>query len=238
MALAYQRKPYGLILGTGDNVYYGDLPDRIDDVLYEPYGPLLNAGVAFRPVLGNHDTSNDDEIMPIWATLGMPNRYYSFVRGPVEFFALDSNNMDADQTEWLRDHLKCSDSRWQIVYFHHPLYSSGSHGSDIILREQIESILIEGGADIVFNGHDHDYERTTPQHDIVYVVTGAGAKVTSVGTSDFTVVSKAEQHFLLIEIDDDIMTVEAISDDSEVLDTFVVSPRIAQTPCASFTKGY
>ncbi len=61
-----------------------------------------------------------------------------------------------------------------MVYLHHPLYSSGEHGSTIELRHVMESILASGGADIVFAGHDHNYERTLPQQGVTHVVTGGG----------------------------------------------------------------
>ena len=174
MAETYRRQPFGLLLTTGDNVYYGDVADRANQVIHKPYGPLFDAGVEFRPVLGNHDIDEQDDMPEILATLGMSRRYYSFTSGPVEFFALDSNRMDGDQLAWLIGRLSCSDREWQVVYLHHPLYSSGRHGSDVALRETLEPVLVAGGADIVFAGHDHDYERTLPQHGIVHVVTGGG----------------------------------------------------------------
>ncbi len=45
MARTYQRQPFGLLLTTGDNVYYGDITDRVEDVVAKPYKPLFDAGV-------------------------------------------------------------------------------------------------------------------------------------------------------------------------------------------------
>ena len=129
------------------------------------------------------------------------------------------------------ERLSCSDSLRQVVYLHHPLYSSGRHGSDTALRERLEPILVTGGADIVFAGHDHDYERSTPQHGIVHVVTGSGAKLTSVGTSNFTAVGKSELHFLLVSASENGMEIQAINTDGMVTDSFSIEPRQGLAPC-------
>ena len=133
--------------------------------------------------------------------------------------------MDGDQLSWLLKRLSCSASPWQVVYMHHPIYSSGKHGSDMELREALEPILIAGGADLVLAGHDHNYERTTPQHGIVHIVTGAGAKLRRAGSSDFTVASESKLHFLLVEASEDSMHIQAISADGTVMDSLSVGPQ-------------
>ena len=192
MAQAYQEQPYEHLLTVGDNVYGGTVADRAAEVIDRPYRPLFVAGVSFRPSLGNHDVEDPDDLPLTLATLGMPRRYYQFSDGPVDFFALDSNRMDGDQLTWLEKGLSCSDRRWQVAYLHHPIYSSGKHGSDRDLREVLEPVLVRGGADVLLAGHDHNYERTTPQEGIVHIVTGGGAKLRGVGARDFTVVSKSK----------------------------------------------
>ena len=238
MAQTYQRQPFGLLLTTGDNVYFGGVVGRVKAVVDKPYRPLFDAGVEFRPALGNHDVDQDDDdgndLPSTLAALSMPNRYYHFTRGPVDFFALDSNAMDEDQLTWLAGRLTCSENRWQVVYLHHPLYSSGVHGSGLELRSALESTLVSGGADIVFTGHDHNYERTLPQQGITYVVTGGGgAHIRPVGSSYFTVVNDADHHFVVVNVVDDTMRVTALDSDGETLDDFVLGPRAAQSPCSA-----
>ena len=55
MAQTYRSEPFGLLLTTGDNVYFGRVVNRVQDVVDKPYRPLFGAGVEFRPALGNHD---------------------------------------------------------------------------------------------------------------------------------------------------------------------------------------
>ena len=162
----------------------------------------------------------------------MPRRYYRFSDGPVDFFALDSNWMDGGQLAWLEKGLICSDRRWQVVYLHHPIYSSGKHGSDMDLREVLEPVLVRGGADVLLAGHEHNYERTTPREGIVHVITGGGGKdLRDVGSSDFTVVSKSEFHFLLVEVVDDSMEIKAINVDGAIIDSFSIEPRPGGASC-------
>src|SRR6185369_7521082 len=49
-----------------------------------------------------------------------------------------------------------------LAYWHTPRFSSGEHG-DSTLIQAFWDILYAGGADVVLNGHDHDYERFAPQ---------------------------------------------------------------------------
>jgi hypothetical protein len=131
----------------------------------------------FFPSLGNHDwyTPGAQPYLDYFALPGN-ERYYEFVRGDVHLFAIDSDEHEPDgidasskQAAWLEAGLRSSKSAWQIVYMHHPPYSSASHGSSVRLRWP----YAEWGADLVLAGHDHTYERVE-QNGIVYVVNGLG----------------------------------------------------------------
>ena len=127
-----------------------------------------------------------------WATTTIPNqrlykpfnmngeRYYTFKKGNVRFFALDSNYFDQTQADWLEKALAESTEDWKICFFHHPLYSSGGrHGSEVDLRAQLEPLFLKHGVQVVFAGHEHFYERLKPQKGIYYFVNGGGAKLRS-----------------------------------------------------------
>ena len=62
-----------------------------------------------------------------------------------------------------------SDAPWKFVYFHHPAYSSGPHGPHPLMQWP----FAEWGADAVFQGHDHNYERVRVD-DLPYFVSGLG----------------------------------------------------------------
>ena len=82
-----------------------------------PYKPLLDANIPFYASLGNHDDPNQRYYKPF----GMGGqRFYTYQKKDVRFFALDSNYMDKDQQTWLEKELSGSNAKWKIAYFHHP----------------------------------------------------------------------------------------------------------------------
>lgn len=237
MAETYQRTPFGLVAHLGDICYYGNFEDRYEDVFRRPMGPLLDAGVGFELAIGNHDAAlrhSDEGIEEIEAELrllGTPGRYYGTTHGPADFFYLDSSVPgvfgpdSSTQWEWLDAMLAASTGQWKIVALHHPLYSSGRHGSTVGARERLEPILARHAVDLVLAGHDHDYERTHPQHGVTYVVSGGGCKTTAVGQSRFTAASASILHFLLIDIEDDRLTGSCVAVDGAIVDQFELRAR-------------
>jgi 3',5'-cyclic AMP phosphodiesterase CpdA len=230
MARTYRQHPFGLVALLGDISYYGNFEARYDDVFRRPMAPLIDAGVGFELAIGNHDADlrfSDESLAEIEAELrllGTPSRYYMTTHGPADLFYLDSSLPgvfgpgSSTQWEWFDDTLASSTSQWKIVLLHHPLYSSGRHGSTVGARERLEPILARHHVDLVLAGHDHDYERTHPQNGITYLVSGGGCKTTSVGRSSFTAAAASILQFLLIDIDDDRLTARCISVDGQVAD--------------------
>ena len=101
--------------------------------------------------------------------------YYSFDYGNIHFICLDSqasntntietNGSDGPMAIWLRQDLASTTSTWIIAFWHHPPYSKGSHNSDtegqmVNMRTNFNPILENGGVDLVFLGHSHNYERS------------------------------------------------------------------------------
>jgi predicted MPP superfamily phosphohydrolase len=170
MARFHEKFPYDFVLTMGDNLYGGESTADFKRKFEDPYKPLLDAGVKFFAVLGNHDNPNQRFYKPFNMN---GKRYYDFRRGDTEFFALDSNYMDPEQIGWLKKELSGSDAKWKICYFHHPLYSHAKmHGSDTDLRKTLEPLFQQYGVRVVLSGHEHVYERVKPQHGIYYFVLG------------------------------------------------------------------
>jgi hypothetical protein len=143
---------------------------------------------AFFPSMGNHDYTDATPAPRTYLTYfrlpgaGFTNtsgseRYYDFVQGPVHFFVLDSNTQEpagtsstSRQAKWLKKQLAASTSTWNVVYDHHPPYSSDSkHGSTTRMKWPFAT----WGADVVLSGHAHVYERMN-RNGIVYFVNGLG----------------------------------------------------------------
>jgi hypothetical protein len=180
-----------LVITTGDNNYPSGAASTIDANIGQFYHAFIGnyAGAyglgaslnRFFPSLGNHDwvAANAQPYLDYFTLpSGSPGgeRYYRFTWGPLELFALDSDPHEPDgitsaspQAQWLQAGLAASDRPWQLVYMHHPPYSSGLHGSTAALQWPYAA----WGVDAVLAGHDHFYERLVVD-GIPYFVVGAG----------------------------------------------------------------
>jgi 3',5'-cyclic AMP phosphodiesterase CpdA len=214
--------PFAFVLMLGDNIYEG--PASRDDYqrkFEEPYRRLLDHGVKFYATLGNHDDPRE-VIYPLFNMDG--ERYYSFsppedlltrIATRVEFFAVDSTNLDRTQLRWLGERLDMSTAAWKVCFFHHPLYTSGryrrwSRGFRLIL----EPLLVEHGVNAVFSGHEHIYQRTELQSGIQYFVSGGAGSLRPGDGAPASYVARSfdtDYHFMLIEIDGDALYFQAIS---------------------------
>lgn len=173
----HDQRPFDTVLMLGDNIYTSGKASDIKPKFELPYAALLQRGVKFYAVLGNHDVRNGRTVQVNYGNFNMGGRtYYSFTKadGLIEFFALDSTSFNDAQLKWLEGALSASRAQWKIPFFHHPLYSSGKmHGSDEKLRAKLEPLFIKHGVAVVLAGHEHFYERTKPQQGILYFVCGA-----------------------------------------------------------------
>ena len=228
-AIAEQAEidPYDILMLLGDNVYPAGDPERIRATVFEPFGPLLDAGTELFAILGNHDEMSGTGDAQLEA-LGMPGRWYAVERGDMLGIALDSTiPTDPEQLAWLEETLAESDATWKLVGFHHPPYSSGMHGSNETVRDTFVPIFERYGVQIVFSGHEHDYQRSDPINGITYIVTGAASRTRRTGTEDFTAVAYSTHHYVDMNIYDDHILLRAIDQDGEQFDEVVIPVRMA-----------
>jgi hypothetical protein len=226
---AYQRQAFPLVIMVGDNIYGSERPQDFVRKFEAPYRPLLDAGVKFYASLGNHDSREQRYYKPY----NMEGKLYYSLTSPeqdVRFFALDSTYLDKPQVEWLEKELSGSKERWKIPFFHHPPYSSGGrHGSDLRLRAAVEPLFIQHGVTVVFTGHDHFYERTRPQQGITYFVTGSAGKLARGDLRNNSPLMARgfdnDQAFMVVNIDGDRLTFQAISRSGTIVDSGVIERR-------------
>jgi predicted phosphodiesterase len=228
----YRAKfPFPFVVMMGDNLYGGDAPRDYQKEFETPYKPLLDAGVKFYASLGNHDNPNQRLYKPFNMN---GERYYTFkpANSSVRFFALDSNYVDDKQLAWLDKELAASGSDWKIMFFHHPLYSSGeTHGSADQQRELLEPVFLKHGVNVVLSGHEHFYERIKPQKGIAYFILGNSAKLRRGDLLKTNLTAKGWDlgyGFMLMEIVGDDLTFQMISDKGETIDTGSVH-RVGKT---------
>jgi hypothetical protein len=234
MAAFHGLFPFDLVIMLGDNIIGADAPADMRKKFEAPYKALLDAGVVFRAVLGNHDNPTQ-RFYELFNMGG--ERYYAFraskgegpklAEGGVRFFALDTDYLDQPQVEWLEKELSSSSSDWKIAFFHHPLYSSGgAHGSALESRAILEPLFVKYGVSAVFSGHDHFYERIKPQKGgIVYWVSGAGGRLRNGDLTATAMTAKGfdtDNHFMIVEITGDQLHFQAISRTGETIDSGVV----------------
>jgi predicted MPP superfamily phosphohydrolase len=226
MVAARTRFPFDFVIMLGDNLYGSqDVVSKFE----RPYSKLLQAGVPFYATLGNHD----DPAKRTYKGFNMGGeRYYTFARGPVRFFVFDTNIMDGTQVTWIEETLKQSSDPWKIVYFHHPLYSDGDrHGSNIELRVILEPLFVRHGVSAVFSGHEHFYERITPQKGITYFIEGSSGQLRKGNVNRSAMTASAfdqDQTFMLIEIVGDQLNFETISRTGTIVDSGVIPRRQAE----------
>jgi predicted phosphodiesterase len=214
--------PFAFVIMLGDNIYEG--PATAADYVRkfeEPYRVLLDAGVKFFAVLGNHDDPRQVHYKPFnmngerYYTLAPPGDLLAKIATRVEFFAIDSTNLDRPQVRWLDERLAMSTAEWKIVFLHHPLYTSGRYrNASRAHRWALEPLFVRHGVDVVFSGHEHIYQRSELQSGIQYFVSGGAGSLRLGDGVPASYVAKTyddDYHFMLVEIDGDDLHFQAIS---------------------------
>ncbi|MEA2290988.1 MAG: hypothetical protein QOF17_8 [Solirubrobacteraceae bacterium] len=175
---------YHRILALGDNQYNKGTLTEFTGAFDPTWGrmkPLIS------PVAGNHEyqTAGAQGYFDYFngvgqstgpaAPLGDP--WYEFTLGSWHIIALDSDCAEARvggcgtgsaQEAWLRASLAASTAACTLVYWHHPLYTTGNGDGDGLPMATIWQDLAGAGAELVLNGHSHSYQRYAP-------LDGAGA---------------------------------------------------------------
>ena len=225
-----ERANFTFTIMVGDNIYGSERPQDFEKKFETPYKPLLDAGVTFYAALGNHDDPNQRFYKPF--NMG-GERFYTFTKGTIDFFVLDSNYMDRKQLDWFERALKESKSEWKMAYFHHPLYSSGAtHGSETDLRDLLEPLFIKYGMNVVFAGHEHFYERIKPQKGIYYFTCGGSAKLregdVQTGSGLTEKADDIDNTFMAVEVAGNMFNFQTVSGSGATVDSgaFQRSPKL------------
>ena len=235
----------------GDNNYPSGAASTIDQMVGKYYQEFIgnysgkygpgSADNRFFPALGNHDwrTRLGSPALPTpyldYFSLPGNERYYTFSKGPVQFFVLDSGDgsgggndgfepdgcsADSIQGNWLKQGLAASDKVWQVVLLHHPPFSSGDHGSTPIMQWPFR----EWGVDLVMSGHDHHYERIDKE-GLTFLVNGLGGAslTTPVSPVDGSQVRLSGQYGALrCSATEQMLKMEMVSVSGKILDTFQI----------------
>jgi 3',5'-cyclic AMP phosphodiesterase CpdA len=214
--------PWDVLLLLGDNVYPAGNPDRLDDTVFGPFGPVLDGGAELLTVLGNHDVKGR-RVAEMQRRLGMSGRWWSRTIGSLLVVGLDSTRpRDAEQRAWLERTLRGSHAPWKVVALHHPPYSAGYQGSHHAVRKTFVPLFERHGVQLVLSGHDHDYQRSKVLHGVTYVVSGAASGTRRTGEEDFTAVSFSWHHFVELDVFADRLVGRAVNEEDRVADTWTI----------------
>jgi len=219
--------PADLIVHTGDVAYDDGTLEQFEHGVFDIYRDLF-ANLPFFPAAGNHDyrTLRGKPFRSVFALPGdSREQWYSYDWGRVHFVAIDTEADFETQARWLEADLAATTLPWKVVYLHKPLYSSGKHGSNLRLRALLEPILDRHDVQLVLAGHDHNYERVTPQRGVHHIITGGGGRGTrDVSSSSFTALSVEVIHFVQLEVGVDEIVAHAIDATGREFDSVVI-PR-------------
>ena len=160
---ALAAEPNAAVLLLGDNVYERGTAAEFARCYAPTWGRFKD---RTWPAPGNHEYATEGA-SGYFAYFGQAagRGYYQLKLGSWRVFSLDSNLAPAEhaaQLAWLRAELARAPAQCTLAYWHHPLYSSGGHGSNAKMAAAW-TLLQEAGAEIVLSGHDHHYERFAPQ---------------------------------------------------------------------------
>jgi tartrate-resistant acid phosphatase type 5 len=229
MRRRHAERAFDLGVTLGDN-FYDDGMESPSDPRWttwwrDLYGPM---GITFYASLGNHDWHLHDSpaaqilytsLDPSWQ---MPAAYYTFTAGPVQFFAIDTNQVSRKQLAWLDEALTRSTARWKIVYGHHPIYSDGEHGDSPELIERLMPLL-RNRVQLYLSGHEHDLQHLPAVDGVHFFISGGGGRdLRDPGTTRRALFAVAAYGFNVIDADDRMMRVTVVGVDEQVLYEYVI----------------
>jgi len=235
-------------LFTGDIVSVGG--DTEDWNEWFEYGEdFLSENLVYHSI-GNHECRSDGA--PVYANnFCLPENpagteyYYSFTYGNAVFICLDTEEDETPtegsvQYSWLKEVLQANqDKTWKIVWFHCPFYTTGEHAGEMDSKMDTWFDAFDTyGVDMIFNGHDHMYERTKPvqkngkvvdeygsatnQGRCQIVCGGAGAPLYSPGTADWLETAAKKYHYCKIQINGDTLKFEAYDNSNILFDELTI----------------
>ena len=113
---------------------------------------------------------------------------------------------------------------FRVAVFHHPPYSYGGHDSNHNVRNLWNPLLEQFNVELVFNGHNHFYQRILPENGITYVITGGGgAPLYNPEEHENVVINVKQHHFVRVEYYLGNLTCTAININGETIDEFILS---------------
>jgi len=190
----------GTVFTLGDNAYDAGTPDQFARCYGPTWGRFRD---RTRPAPGNHDygTRGARGYFAFFGdAAGDPSRgYYAYDLGTWRVLVLNSNcgevggcGAGSPQATWLQGELAAHSTPCAVALWHHPRFSSASHGDSPAMAD-LWRILAEGGVDVALAGHDHVYERFAP-------LDARGRPDAESGIRSFTVGTGGRSHYQFVHV--------------------------------------
>lgn len=161
------RNDQAIVLSLGDHTYPDGRPGEFKNCYQATWGRFKERTY---PTPGNHEyrTRGADGYFDYFGKAAGDHQagYYHFQAGDWQIISLNSNlsgKAFSAQLDWLQSVLAQSPSRCTLAYWHHPVFSSGSHGNEDIMQPAWR-MLADAKAELVLSAHDHHYERFAPMN--------------------------------------------------------------------------
>ena len=245
------REDVALALHTGDLVYPSGTFDLFQRNYFDVYSDLMRR-VPFFPCPGIHEYFSNSAAAYV-AVHSVPGedvppadrgRYYSFDWGGVHFIALDTNRPLADAAngtgrmlDWLENDLRKTRQFWRVVYFHHTPFPNATHEGDpvtALARSRIAPILERYDVQLVFSGHEHNYQQSLtirngvavePGTGVRYITTGGGgAPLYPVAPRPMITYAESAHHYVRGDVQGHRMILRATRVDGQEIDNVVLAP--------------
>lgn len=162
------------------------------------------------------------------------NALFSVKIGSAQILLLDSNKefwCYPYQRRWLKDELKRSDAKWQIVTQHHPIYSTKGKLNQFIQRQFFNPIIEDYGVDLVLQGHEHTYMRTSQKREDgslqapVYITSHCSPKKYSVSYSaDYSKIDNSDKYYQVVTYDSKNIEVTTYNSQHKQIDRIKILP--------------
>ena len=178
----------GVVFTAGDNAYEDGSGADFSKCYAPTWGAFKDRTL---PAIGNHEyhTPGASGYFDYFGRrAGSRGRgWYSTNIGTWHIVVLNSDctivgcGTGSRQLSWLKADLAAHPAACTLAIWHHPLFSSGMHGNNVAVRPFWKA-LSAVRAEIVINGHDHDYERFSLQTPYGVVDQERGIREFVVGT--------------------------------------------------------
>jgi len=197
MKRLYKKHKISFVLGVGDNIYPNGCNSIKDNLFHDNFEKMYEnlPNDRWYMCLGNHDYGYEQTKLGLidnskyqidytkyskkWY---MPSKYYSFAKGPAEFFYLDTNfdrlseSVIQHQLKIMKNKLDKSQQKFKVVVGHHTWRSIAGHGNaEHRLEVFLNDLFKDTKPHIYMCGHDH-CKSIMIKDGITLVISGNGGE--------------------------------------------------------------